>query len=94
MSLCTCNRQEPHEWNEYSCMVTPPGMPLEEFLRRFPIGGIHSCNQGVIDRLVESNKRLLEALESIAKNTCCDKCQEASLVAQAAIREARDGEGV
>lgn len=26
------------------------------------------------------------ALESIAKNGCCDKCQEAKLVAEAALR--------
>ena len=28
------------------------------------------------------------ALQSIASNTCCDGCQEAARVAQAAIREA------
>ena len=30
-------------------------------------------------------ERLREALESIAANTCCDKCQEAALVARAAL---------
>ncbi len=30
-------------------------------------------------------ERLREALESIAKNTCCDSCQEAALVAEAAL---------
>lgn len=29
---------------------------------------------------------LREALESIAANTCCDRCQEAALVAAAALR--------
>lgn len=29
--------------------------------------------------------RLRSALESIAGNTCCDKCQEAALVARAAL---------
>ena len=29
---------------------------------------------------------LRKALESIAANTCCDKCQEAALVAKAALR--------
>jgi hypothetical protein len=29
--------------------------------------------------------RLRKALESIAKNTCCDRCQEAALVAIAAL---------
>jgi hypothetical protein len=32
-------------------------------------------------------ERLRAALESIAKNTCCDRCQEAALVAKAALRE-------
>jgi hypothetical protein len=33
----------------------------------------------------EKVKVLVEALESIAANTCCDKCQEAALVAKAAL---------
>ena len=32
------------------------------------------------------NSRLRAALESIAENTCCDRCQEAVLVARAALR--------
>ena len=47
---------------------------------------------GILDRLriayaekdAEAD-RLREALESIAANTCCDKCQEAALVARAAL---------
>jgi hypothetical protein len=31
--------------------------------------------------------RLQEALRSIASNTCCDRCQEAALVARAALKE-------
>lgn len=34
----------------------------------------------------EKNERLREALESIAANACCDRCQEAALVAKAALR--------
>jgi len=34
----------------------------------------------------EREKGLREALESIARNTCCDKCHEAALVARAALR--------
>jgi len=30
---------------------------------------------------------LREALRSIASNTCCDRCQEAALVARAALKE-------
>lgn len=33
---------------------------------------------------------LLAALERIARNTCCASCQEAALVARAAIQEARE----
>jgi hypothetical protein len=33
----------------------------------------------------EKVKTLVEALRSIAENTCCDRCQEAALVARAAL---------
>jgi hypothetical protein len=32
-------------------------------------------------------KQLREALQSISNNTCCDNCQEAALVARAALKE-------
>lgn len=35
---------------------------------------------------IEEIERLREALKSIAANTCCDNCQEAALVARAALR--------
>ena len=31
-------------------------------------------------------KQLREALQSISNNTCCDNCQEAALVARAALK--------
>jgi hypothetical protein len=31
--------------------------------------------------------RLREVLQSISNNTCCDNCQEAALVARAALKE-------
>jgi hypothetical protein len=37
--------------------------------------------------LFEQQRRYLEALRSIASNTCCDRCQEAALVARAALKE-------
>ena len=40
----------------------------------------------LIERLADENERLREALESIAANACCDRCQEAALVAKAALR--------
>ena len=39
-----------------------------------------------IAKLEQQLAELRKALESIAKNTCCDRCQEASLVAQAALQ--------
>lgn len=41
-------------------------------------------NQAVTDLRVE-HARFKMALESIAVNTCCDRCQEAALVARAAL---------
>ncbi len=41
-------------------------------------------------KAMEYANRLRTALESIAKNTCCDKCQEAALVAREALREGGD----
>jgi hypothetical protein len=38
-----------------------------------------------ISRLRAINAELVAALERIAKNTCCDKCQEAALVARDAL---------
>jgi hypothetical protein len=32
-------------------------------------------------------KRLRDVLQSISNNTCCDNCQEAALVARAALKE-------
>ncbi len=55
------------------------------------------CNECQIERLIAEVRRkdaeierLRSALESIAKNTCCDKCQEAALVAREAL-EVDDG---
>ena len=38
------------------------------------------------DTLRAENVRLREALEAIAKNTCCNRCQEAALVARHALK--------
>lgn len=35
---------------------------------------------------LEENERLREALQSISNNTCCGACQEAALVARAALK--------
>ena len=41
-------------------------------------------------RLRGEKLQLIATLQSIASNTCCDKCQEAALVARAALAGATD----
>ncbi len=43
------------------------------------------CTCDIIERSADLIERLQAALQSIAANTCCDKCQEAALVARAAL---------
>ena len=38
-------------------------------------------------------ERFRSALQSIAKNSCCDHCREAALVAQSALKTAQQSEG-
>lgn len=47
----------------------------------------HAQLQAELDRADSTISRLREALGSIARNTCCDKCQEAALVARTALKE-------
>lgn len=42
-------------------------------------------------QLEASNARYVDDLTKISKNTCCDKCQEASLVARAALQDENQG---
>jgi len=46
------------------------------------------CN---CDESADRIEQLEAALHSIAANTCCGKCQEAALVARAALGEKKDG---
>ncbi len=39
------------------------------------------------NKLKTENERLRDVLQSISNNTCCDNCQEAALVARAALKE-------
>lgn len=52
-----------------------------------PIGVAWNKCEEAADRIEE----LEAALQSIASNTCCDKCQEAALVARAALEGEWDG---
>lgn len=42
---------------------------------------------GVADAFAPTITKLVGALQSIAKNTCCESCREAALVAQNALAE-------
>ena len=50
----------------------------------FPVE-LQRANADHILTCVNSHEALVEALTSIANNTCCGPCQEAALVAQAAL---------
>ncbi len=43
-----------------------------------------------IEKLRKQRGELLTAMNSIAKNTCCNSCQEAVLVAQTAIAKCKE----
>jgi hypothetical protein len=47
----------------------------------------YAAEQAKREQLQAENKKLRTALRSIAANTCCDRCQEAALVARAALGE-------
>jgi hypothetical protein len=49
------------------------------------IDGAIAWIAGVVDEKHKRIEALEKALRSIAANTCCDKCQEAALVARAAL---------
>jgi len=44
----------------------------------------------MLEQAADRIEALEAALRSIAANTCCDKCQEAALVARAALGEKKD----
>ena len=49
-------------------------------------------NQEQITKLQKANAIYREALDSIGKNTCCDECQEARLVANKALSQVKEME--
>lgn len=46
-----------------------------------------SCEAGLRREFKALADRYREALQSIAANGCCDRCQEAALVARKALRD-------
>ena len=69
-----------------------PPPPDLDFVARIEKRLAESLLLAKVKELEEKNKQLTEALESISKNTCCDKCQAAALVARKAL-EHKKGEG-
>ena len=63
----------------------PEALRLAEWIESDPIPGDDKI-ASTLRRQHAENERLREALESIAANACCDRCQEAALVAKAALR--------
>ena len=53
------------------------------------IGYLPSLEYRANRYLIAAAPDMAEALESIANNTCCKGCQEAALVARAALKKAR-----
>lgn len=45
------------------------------------------ANKEYISHLEKKNEILMEAINSISKNSCCDKCQEVRLVALSALEK-------
>ncbi len=64
-----------YEWDHHRQRYVTPGDRVECLKERVVSA----------DDYVAEVERLRAALESIAANTCCDKCQEAALVARAAL---------
>jgi hypothetical protein len=95
--VCTgCGRTSKHGWIGIVYESTPNS--AEEYDTKCPECGSMSLDEdarSVVNELdvckaqiatAEARVRELEgALQSIANNTCCDRCQEAALVARAAL---------
>ena len=57
----------------------------QEYEARMALAKENTILKARIAELEAENQRLRDALRSIAANTCCDRCQEAALVAKAAL---------
>jgi hypothetical protein len=47
----------------------------------------HLYHHAIVEKAKAQTKKYKDALESIAVNTCCETCQEARLVAIAALKK-------
>ena len=70
--------------NEYNSELLPSKDIVKRLKAKPPKGFVTSPL--MIEAATEI-ERLREALQSIAKNTCCDTCREAALVARKALGE-------
>lgn len=78
---------EPREWwirrdSEDICWVLVKSNAPDYY----PTGKVRVIEHSAYAKLEAENARLREALGSIARNSCCDRCQEAALVAREALK--------
>jgi len=66
-------------------------MDIREQIER--LRNIQDCWAGDLCEAADTMEKLLAALESIAANTCCEPCQEAALVARAALEGQEQDDG-
>ena len=79
--------EKPEAWRAIDSLIWPHIAAKLVRRQHAEIERLHDeLRQSSIDIARAENERLREALESIAANACCDRCQEAALVAKAALR--------
>ena len=66
---------------------------MKDLIKQLRDSGWVSQNTGDQDdtpwQAADTLERMREALGMIARNTCCDNCQEAALVARQALQETK-----
>jgi hypothetical protein len=71
------------DYNSHWKLVPLPAWSVDFDSSRYPVVAYRVVKKADASEI----ERLREALQSISNNTCCDNCQEAALVARAALKE-------
>ena len=82
------NNPDAQAWAKFF-IETTKDMDREIFgIEGYMIAWFSNAMMAMHDHLYKTEiAQLREALQSISNNTCCDNCQEAALVARAALKE-------